>query len=299
MDIVEQSLATFAFSDITFQNERRSSSDFLPIIIEIKRDIIKSLALAKSGHPGGPLGISDVMSVLYFGGYMRYDAKNPDWKERDRFVLSAGHYAPVMYACLARAGFFDVQELANLRKRGHILQGHPANVGITPGNETASGSLGQGISIAVGMAISDRVIDKNERLVYCMTGDGELQEGSCWEAAMSAAMYKLDNLCWILDYNNCQIDGRVENVMSINPVAEKFAAFGFEVIEINGNDVNEVISAFDKFKENSAKHIGKPTIIIAKTQMGNGVSFMQDNYKWHGNPPSMEQAEQALLELVL
>lgn len=283
----------FSFSNVTFENKLRQVTEYKEIVKTIKSDILKMLALAKSGHPGGALGISDLMSVLYFGGIMQYNSKEPNWNCRDRFVLSAGHYAVVLYSCLARAGYFPINELATLRKLGSRLQGHPSTVGILPGNETTSGSLGQGISIAVGMAMSDKLIDKNERKVFCLTGDGELQEGSCWEAAMSARMYKLDNLCWIVDNNDCQIDGRVKDVMSIYPLADKFISFGFNVIEINGNDIKNIIEAFNVFSRTK----DKPTCIIAKTFMGNGISFMQDNYKWHGNPPTIEQLKIALKEL--
>jgi transketolase len=292
----------FTFTDTTFENNRRSAAEYQSITRQIRSDIIKSLALAGSGHPGGALGITDMLAVLYFGGYMRYDATNPHWEGRDRFVLSAGHYAPVLYSCLARAGYFSASELATLRKLGSHLQGHPSGNNkcgdnLTPGNETASGSLGQGISIAVGMAISDKCVDQNDHKVFCMTGDGELQEGLCWEAAMSASMYKLDNLCWILDSNDCQIDGRVKDVMSIYPLREKFEAFGFSVVEVNGNDLAECIHALDTFTDNHKTKIGMPTCIIAHTKMGHGVSFMEDNYHWHGNPPNLEQAKEALLEI--
>jgi transketolase len=283
----------FLFDNTIFENKSRQLTEYKEIIKILKSDILKMLALAKSGHPGGALGISELMAVLYFGGVMRYNPKVPTWNSRDRFILSAGHYAPVLYSCLARAGFFATEELATLRKLGSRLQGHPASIGILPGNETTSGSLGQGISIAVGMAMNDKLIDKSDRKVFCLTGDGELQEGSCWEAAMSAAMYKLNNLCWIVDNNDCQIDGRVKDVMSIYPLAEKFTSFGFNVIEINGNALDNIINAFHTFQNTD----DKPTCIIAKTFMGNGVSLMQDNYKWHGNPPSIEQAETALMEL--
>jgi transketolase len=173
------------------------------------------------------------------------------------------------------------------------LQGHPANVGVLPGNETTSGSLGQGVSIAVGMAMNNKLIDKNDKKVFCLTGDGELQEGSCWEAAMSAGMYKLNNLCWIVDNNDCQIDGRVKDIMSIYPLAEKFISFGFNVIEIDGHNITNIIDAFNTFQKTN----DKPTCIIAKTIMGNGISLMHDKYQWHGNPPSIEQAEIALTEL--
>lgn len=285
------------FSQEIFENRRRAPAEFRPIATEIRRDIIKSLVLAKSGHSGGPLGIADVMAVLYFGGYMKYDPKNPQWNERDRFVLSAGHLCPVLYSVLARAGYFPVDELKTLRKFGSRLQGHPGIDMNLPGLEASTGSLGQGISIAVGMAMSDKLVDKNQRKVFCLTGDGELQEGSCWEAAMAAANFKLDNLCWIVDNNDCQIDGRVRDVMSIYPLDTKFEAFNFEVINIDAHNYDEIILAFDKFIDNHNRKINKPTVIIAKSFMGKGVSFMEDDYNWHGIPPNMEQALKALEEL--
>ncbi len=284
------------FSDIIFKNQKREPAEFAEIALELRRDIIKSLTLAKSGHSGGPLGVSDIMSVLFFGGVMNHNPQAPDWAERDRFVLSAGHMAPVLYSALARSGYFPAEELATLRKWGSRLQGHPGLDKKLPGVETSSGSLGQGISIAVGMAMSDKLIDKNDRNVFCITGDGEIQEGTVWEAAMSASHHKLDNLCWIVDNNDCQIDGRCSDVMNIYPLDTKFASFGFDVINIDGHNYEEIIAAFEKFKAN--KGSGRPTVVIAKTFMGKGVSFMHDQYGWHGNPPKPEQAEQALSELV-
>ena len=285
------------FSNKTFENKKRKPEEFVEIATEIRRDIIKSLVLAKSGHSGGPLGISDLMAVLFFGAYMNYDSSNWKMDNRDRFVLSAGHMAPVLYSSLARAGYFPASELSTLRKLGSRLQGHPGLDVELPGIETASGSLGQGISIAVGMALSDKLIDKNNRKVFSITGDGELQEGSCWEAAMAAANYKLNNLCWIVDNNDCQIDGRVKDVMSIYPIKEKFEAFGFDVVEIDGHNYQEIINAFEKFENNIKNIIEKPFCIIAKTFMGKGVSFMHDKYIWHGNPPKPDQAKLALEEL--
>ncbi len=285
------------FDERKFDNKKRETNEFADIALELRRDIIKSLYLAKSGHSGGPLGLADIFSVLFFGGFMKYNPKKPDWNERDRFVLSGGHLCPILYSCLARAGYFPVSELSTLRKYGSRLQGHPAlDVGL-PGIETAAGSLGQGISIAVGMAMSDKLLDRNDRKVFCLTGDGEMQEGSVWEAAMSASNFNLDNLCWILDNNDCQIDGRVKDVMSIYPIKEKFESFGFEVIEIDGHDFNQIINAFNSFEKNHKNKINKPTVIIAKTFMGQSVSFMHDNYNWHGNPPNEEQATIALEEL--
>jgi len=287
----------FEFEKVTFENKPKESWEFKPIAKELRKDVIKSLALAGSGHSGGSLGTADLFAVLFFGGIMRYDPQNPKWEQRDRFVLSAGHICPILYATLARAGFFPVEELKTLRKLGSRLQGHPAlDVGL-PGIETAAGSLGQGISIAVGMAMSDKYLDKNDRRVFALTGDGELQEGSTWEAAMAAGNYKLDNLCWIVDNNDCQIDGRVRNVMSIYPIEKKFEAFNFEVLTIDGHNYSEIYDAFKKFIQNHEQKIGRPTVIIAKTKMGYPISFMFDKYEWHGIPPTEEQALIALKEL--
>jgi transketolase len=285
------------FNEVIFENKSRNAEEFFPIALELRKDIIKSLYLAKSGHSGGSLDTADLMSVLFFGGFMRYDAQNPDWQLRDRFVLSAGHIAPVYYSALAHAGYFPVSELATLRKYGSRLQGHPGRDTHLPGIETASGSLGQGISIAVGMALSHKYLDKTSQRVFVLSGDGEMQEGSAWEAAMAAGNYQLDNLCWIVDNNDCQIDGRVRDVMSIYPLDKKFEAFNCEVIEIDGHDFLQIINAYNKFIENHEKSIGKPTVIIAKTFMGEGVSFMRDDYNWHGIPPNEEQAKKALEEL--
>ncbi len=277
-----------------FTNERHSSEKLAEIATEIRRDIIRSLVEAGSGHSGGPLGSSDIFAVLYLGGVMNYDPKQPDMPGRDRFVLSAGHMCPVLYATLANAGFFPKSELLTLRKFGTRLQGHPARDMRLPGIETSSGSLGQGLSIAVGMAMADKLLDKNGARVYSLTGDGELQEGSIWEAVMSAAHYNLDNFCLIVDNNDCQIDGRVPDVMNIYPLREKFESFNFHVIEVDGHDITALLAAFDEAKATT----GKPSCIIAKTYMGAGVSFMQDRYEWHGKPPSVDQAKVALDELV-
>lgn len=285
------------FSDQIFDNKRKSIEELKEIAKEIRQDIIKSLFLAKSGHSGGPLGISDLMSVLFFNGVMNYDSKNSTMANRDRFVLSSGHMAPVLYSALARAGYFPTEELKTLRQMGSRLQGHPGLDVKLPGIETSSGSLGQGVSIALGMAISDKLIDKNDKKVFSITGDGELQEGTVWEVAMAAGSLKLDNFCWIVDNNDCQIDGRVKDVMSIYPLKAKFEAFNFEVIEIDAHNYDELIAAFDKFNNHHKNHMSKPFCIIAKSIMGKGVSFMEDKYQWHGNPPKLEQAKQALEEL--
>lgn len=286
------------FSDVTFENKRRSPDEYAKISLQLRQDIIRSLVLAKSGHTGGPMGIADIMSVLYFGGYMRYNPDEPKWEGRDRFLLSAGHMSPVLYASLVRAGYFESEKLATFRKLGSLLQGHPGLDMHLPGVEASTGSLGQGISIAAGMAMSDKFVDNSDKKVFSITGDGELQEGAVWEAAMSSGNYKLDNLCWIVDNNDCQIDGRVKDIMSIYPLADKFKAFNFDVIEIDGHNFEEIVNALDKFTENHAKGIGKPTCIIAKTFMGKGVSFMHDQYKWHGVPPKPDEGEKALSELI-
>lgn len=282
---------------MAFQNKRQSSEELQAIAGEIRRDIIRALVEAKSGHSGGPLGSTDIFTAMYFNGYMNYDATNPAWEGRDRFVLSAGHMCPVLYATLANAGFFPKEELLTLRKYNSRLQGHPGiDMGL-PGIEASTGSLGQGISIAVGMAMSDKLIDKSERKVFTLTGDGELQEGSVWEAAMSASHFKLDNFCWIIDNNDCQIDGRLPEVMDVYPIDKKCESFGFDTIVVDGHNFDELAAAFDRFVENHTNKTGKPTCIIAKTFMGKGVSFMEDKFEWHGKPPSAKEAEIALQEL--
>lgn len=285
------------FNSTTYRNERKAPQDLVPIANEIRRDIIRSLVRAGSGHSGGPLGSSDIFAALYFGGVMRYDPQNMHWDGRDRFVLSAGHMAPVLYAALANAGCFPKEELGTLRKYNTRLQGHPGRDMHLPGIETSSGSLGQGISIAVGMAMSDKLVDGSDRRVFTLTGDGELQEGSVWEAAMAASHFGLDNFCWIIDNNDCQIDGRLPDVMNVYPIVDKCVAFGFDTIEVNGHDPADLMRGFDHFLSNQARGTGKPTAIVAKTYMGHGVSFMNDKFEWHGKPPSKDQAAEALAEL--
>jgi transketolase len=277
-----------------FKSSKDNSDDYIAAAAkEIRRDIIRSLVLAKSGHSGGPLGISDVMSVLYFGGVMNYNPKDPWSQKRDRFVLSAGHMAPVLYATLANAGFFPKGELLTLRKLNSRLQGHPGRDMGLPGIESSTGSLGQGFGIAVGMALSDKYVSKNDHKIFAITGDGELQEGEIWESAMFASHWKLDNLCVVVDRNHCQIDGRTNDIMEVDPVKDKWAAFGFHTIFINGHSIPEIRNAFAE----AAATKGRPTCIIAETYMGHPISFMNDDYRWHGKPPNKEQAEQALAEL--
>ncbi len=284
------------FNDTTFSNERRAPEELAPIANEIRRDIIRMLVRAGSGHSGGPLGSADIFAALYFSGVMRYNPKDMT-APRDRFVLSAGHMAPVMYASLANAGCYPKQEQETLRKYDTRLQGHPGRDMHLPGIETSSGSLGQGISIAVGMAMADKLVDKNDRRVFTLTGDGELQEGSVWEAAMAASHFKLDNLCWLIDNNDCQIDGRVPDVMNVYPIDKKCEAFGFDTIVVNGHDHADLQRGFDHFLANQKNGSGKPTAIICQTFMGHGVSFMNDKFEWHGKPPSKDQAVAALEEL--
>ena len=257
---------------------------------EIRRDIIEQVYRASSGHPGGSLSIADIMAVLYFDE-LNIDEKNPKWEERDRLVLSKGHCSPALYGALAERGFFEKEDLKGFRNINSKLQGHP-NMNDVPGVDMSSGSLGQGLSVANGMAISGKLDNKNYR-VYCILGDGEIEEGQIWEAAMASNKYKLDNLCVIVDNNNLQIDGTIEEVMSSYPIDEKFKSFGFQIINIDGNDIEEIIKAFDV-----AKNVkGKPTCIIAKTVKGKGVSFMENKVEWHGKAPNEEQYKQAMEEL--
>jgi len=260
---------------------------------QIRRDIIRMLMIAQSGHSGGPLGLAEIFACLYFRT-LRYRAADPTWLGRDYFFLSAGHLAPVWYSALARAGFFPLDELGTLRKLNTRLHGHPApwyTHGL-PGIEVASGSLGQGLSIAVGTALGLRLDGKPNRVVV-LHGDGELDEGQIWEAAMTAGHYRLDNLTAIVDRNFCQIDSRTDKVMELEPLADKWRAFGWHVLECDGNDVE----AFLRAMEQAQAQRGRPSVIIAKTFMGRGVSFMEDDYRWHGVPPSLEQGRRALGEL--
>lgn len=270
-----------------------SVTDLQEMARQIRRDIIKMLMISQSGHSGGPLGLADIFSALYFQ-ILKYDPLNPVWPERDYFFLSAGHLAPVWYSALARAGYFPITELATLRKINSRLQGHPAP-GYThglPGIEIASGSLGQGMSIAVGCALGLRM-DKKTNHVFVLHGDGELDEGQVWEGIMTAGHYKLDNLTAIVDRNFCQIDNRTDKVMELEPLVDKWRSFRWNVVECNGNDVEDFLRAMKQARN----FPGKPSVIIAKTFMGRGVSFMEDDYRWHGVPPNLEQGKQALMEL--
>ncbi|MBQ3921436.1 MAG: transketolase [Firmicutes bacterium] len=255
----------------------------------VRQDIIREVYSAGSGHPGGSLSAADIMTTLYFE-VMDVDPADPKKEGRDRFVLSKGHAAPCLYACLAERGYFPKEELVSLRKLGSRLQGHPSV--IVPGVEMSTGSLGQGISAAVGMALA-RKLDDSKGRIYALLGDGELQEGMVWEAAMAAAHYKLDNLCAVVDHNGLQIDGRNEDVMNVMPINEKFRAFGWNVVKADGHDIEDLLRAFAECK--SFK--GAPSVIVAETVKGKGVSFMEDQAGWHGKAPNEEQAKQAMEEL--
>lgn len=257
---------------------------------EIRKGIVTAVHSAKSGHPGGSLSAADIMTYLYFEE-MNIDPKNPKMENRDRFVLSKGHVAPALYSTLAHRGFFPVEDLKTLRKVGSYLQGHPDMKG-TPGVDMSSGSLGQGISVAVGMALSAKLSNEDYR-VYTLLGDGEIQEGQVWEAAMFAGFKKLDNMVVIVDNNNLQIDGQIDEVCSPYPIDEKFKAFNFHVINIDAHDFQQIKAAFDEAKATK----GQPTAIIAKSIKGKGVSFMENLAKWHGTAPNDEQYEEAINDL--
>ncbi|MCX7781761.1 MAG: transketolase [Negativicutes bacterium] len=257
---------------------------------DVRADIVKMTAAAGSGHPGGSLSAVELMTVLYFK-VMNHRPNQVDWPERDRFFLSKGHACPVVYSVMARAGYFPVEELITLRKCGTRLQGHPSCKAL-PGIEVSSGSLGQGLSIANGVALAAKLNKKDFR-AYVLMGDGELQEGQIWEAMMTSAHYKLDNVCAIVDYNGLQIDGDVEAVMGIAPLAQKWRAFNWHTIEIDGHDLAQVLAAFEEAKATK----GKPSVIIAKTIKGKGISFMENVAGWHGKAPNSEELQKALDEL--
>ena len=258
--------------------------------ITVRKTIIEMLTAAKSGHPGGSLSPVELIIALYFEK-LTHNPKKPHWPDRDRVVFSKGHACPLWYTVLADFGYFPRKHLIELRKYGCILQGHPDCLR-TPGVDISSGSLGQAFSAACGMAAAGKLDNKSYR-VYVLLGDGEIQEGQVWEAAMSAAHYKLDNLCAILDYNGFQIDGSIEDIMQIEPLADKWKAFGWHTIEIDGHNYPQIINAYNKAETIK----GKPTIIIAKTVKGKGVSFMENTSDWHGKTPNKEQGAQAIKEI--
>lgn len=258
----------------------------------LRRDVIAMLETAGSGHPAGALGLAEVMSVLYFA-VLRVDAHNPEWRQRDILYLSNGHTAPILYAALARTGFFSTSELTTLRKLGSRLQGHPERA-ILPGVESTSGPLGSGISQAAGYAYALQYLDEpNDRRVYCVASDGELDEGNSWEAIMFAAKYRLEQLTVIVDRNTIQIGGSTEDVMPLEYLAEKWRAFGWHVQEIDGHDVENIMGAIDRAHDTK----DQPSVIIARTVPGKGVDFMESDYTWHGKAPNHEQAERALAQL--
>ena len=262
---------------------------------EGRTQILRMLTHAGSGHPGGSLSAIDILTVLYFSR-MRYDPANPHWEGRDRFILSKGHCVPAQYFCMAKAGYFPMDLLVTLRKLGSPLQGHPDRVAL-PGIEAATGSLGQGLSVAVGMALGLKLANASPR-VYCVLGDGETQEGQIWESAMSgpklgAPDHHLDNLCAILDYNGIQLDGFVKNILDLEPVTEKWKAFGWAVLEIDGHDFSQIDKALDQAEAIK----GKPTMIVAHTVKGKGVSFMENDPEWHGKAPKPAEAVRGIREL--
>lgn len=257
---------------------------------EIRKLVVKMIGKAKSGHPGGSLSCADLVAALYFD-VMNVDPKNPQWADRDRFVMSKGHACPTLYAALAMKGYFPMEELDTLRELGSILQGHPYS-GKTPGVDVSTGSLGQGLSVANGIALGAK-LDGKDYYTYCLMGDGEIEEGQIWEAAMSASHYKLDNMIAFVDYNHLQIDGTIEDVIGNVNIAGKFEAFGWNTLTINGHDMVEILDAIDRAK--AVK--GVPTVIIMNTIKGKGVSFMENQVGWHGTAPSPEQVAQALKEL--
>lgn len=258
--------------------------------VKIRELIIEMLLEAGSGHSAGPLGMADIFTAFYFH-ILNHDPEKPDWKDRDRLVLSNGHICPVRYAAMALSGYFPIEELKTLRKINSRLQGHPHR-GSLPGLETTSGPLGEGISQAIGIALAAK-LDKKDYQVYCLASDGEQQEGNTWEALMFAGKNKLNNLTLVIDRNNIQIDGFTENVMPLEPFAEKYQSFGWHVLECNGNDISEFV---DKVGEAQAIY-EKPTVIIAHTIPGMGVDFMEKDFHWHGIPPDRQQAKKALAEL--
>lgn len=270
--------------------DKARKNELKKIACKVRMHVVEGTYNAKSGHPGGSLSVTDTLTYLYFDR-MNVNPENPSDPGRDRFVLSKGHCAPALYGVLAEKGFFPVEEIKNLRKIGTFLQGHP-DMKKTPGVDMSTGSLGQGISAACGMALSAKLSGDNYR-VYAVLGDGESQEGEVWEAFMFASHYKLDNLCIVIDNNGLQIDGAVDEVMSLGDIKSKLSAFGFNVIEIDAHDYDQIESAFDAAE--SVK--GKPTAIIQKSVKGKGVSFMENKVNWHGSAPNAEQYEQAMKEL--
>jgi transketolase len=266
-----------------------SIEDLTNMAVQIRCDVIDIIAAAGEGHPGGSLSVADIVTALYFR-VMRIDPKRPDWMDRDRFILSKGHACPAWYAALAERGYFDKAHLTTLRKLNSILQGHP-DMKTTPGIDMTAGSLGHGLSAGLGMALAARLQGRDYH-VWVVIGDGETQEGSVWEAAMSAAKWKVDNLTVILDRNRLQNDDCVQDIMPIEPLADKWRAFGWHVVEIDGHDMAQIVGALE-----GVEHSGQPTLLLAHTVKGKGVSFMEDVAQWHGRAPCAEEAALALAEI--
>lgn len=252
--------------------------------------VIETLVEAGSGHSGGPLGMADIFTMMYFH-ILNQDPKNPTWEDRDRLILSNGHICPIRYVSMAQAGYFPIEELKTLRKINSRLQGHPHRTAL-PGVETTSGPLGEGLSQAIGIALAGKLDNKSYH-TYVLTSDGEHQEGNTWEAALFAGKMKLNNLIQIIDYNNIQIDGKIEDIMPLEPIKAKYEAFNWHVIEIDGNDME----AFVKAIQEAHKIEDRPVFVLARTTPGKGVSFMENDYHWHGKPPNTEEAKEALMEL--
>lgn len=260
-------------------------------VLEIKKDILKMIYLAQSGHPGGSLSCANLIYILYTK-IMKINYEDPEWDDRDIFILSKGHAAPALYAILSKIGFIKRENLFTLRKMGSELQGHPVR-NIKIGIEVSTGSLGMGLSIGIGCALSAKISGKKNRIIYVLLGDGELDEGAVWEAAMAANHYKLDNLIAIIDRNGIQIDGATEEIMALEPLAEKWKAFGWDVIEIDGSNINDIIQGFAKSKS----VIKKPKVIISYLIKGADVSFMEHTHKYHGRPPNKQEYEKAIMEI--
>ncbi|MBL8178776.1 MAG: transketolase [Bryobacterales bacterium] len=270
--------------------QTRDISELQDFCKKIRRHIIEMITEAKSGHPGGSLSAVETLAVLYLE-VMRHDSKNPQWKERDRFILGKGHACPVLYATMAECGYTPVDQLKTLRKMGSIYQGHPDRRFI-PALEASTGSLGQGLSVAIGMGLAARM-DGNPSRTYVMLGDGEIQEGQIWEAAMFASFHKLDNIVAIVDYNKIQLDGFVKDIMELEPLADKWRSFGWHVVDADGHDLLALRRAFAEAEATK----GKPTVLLAHTIKGKGVSFMENNPKFHGMAPTKDECEKALKEL--
>jgi len=276
--------------NLTTKGKITDVHDLKKLAKKIRLRVLHMLTTAGSGHTGGSLSAADVAVAIYFSK-MNFDPKNPLWKERDRFILSKGHAAPLLYAIMGEAGYFPLETLNLLRKVESPLQGHPCCTSL-PGIEVSTGSLGQGLSVANGMALGLR-LDNNPARVYCIMGDGEIQEGQVWEAAMTAAHYKIDTLCAVVDNNGLQIDGPVQKIMGIAPLHDKWASFGWHVIDVNGHNMEQILGALDEAERTK----GKPTVIIAKTTKGKGVSFFEDKVEYHGVAPSSEEYEKAVKEI--